>query len=90
LFEKSRHDCVGRDVARGTRPVLNDELLPCSFGQPLTNQSRMAQNEAFVLSDPEPRRVYAGAFAASSALYYRDKPTFEQVLGEIGTWADPL
>jgi hypothetical protein len=47
-------------------------------------------NEAFLLSDPETRKTYADAFAASSALYYGDKPTFDQVLGEIKTWADRL
>jgi hypothetical protein len=50
----------------------------------------IAQNEAFVLSDPETRKTYANAFAASSALYYGDKPTFDQVLGEIRTRADRL
>jgi hypothetical protein len=50
----------------------------------------IAQNEAFILSDPEKRKTYADAFASSSALYYGDKRTFDQVLGEIGTWADRL
>jgi hypothetical protein len=30
----------------------------------------IAENEAFILSDPETRKTYANAFAASSALYY--------------------
>jgi hypothetical protein len=50
----------------------------------------IAQNEAFILSDPETRKTYAEAFAASSALYYGDKPTFGQVLGEIEAWDDQL
>jgi len=48
------------------------------------------QNEAFNLSDPDTRETYANGFAASSALYYGDKPTFDQVRGEIRTWADRL
>ena len=50
----------------------------------------IAQNEAFILSDPETRKTYDKAYAASSALYYGDKPTFEQILKAIGTWADRL
>lgn len=50
----------------------------------------IAQNQAFILTDPETRKAYAKAFAESSALYYGDKPTFEQILKEIGTWIDRL
>jgi hypothetical protein len=50
----------------------------------------IAHNDAFLLSDPETRKTYADAFAASGALYYGDKPTFDQVLGEIGTWVETL
>lgn len=50
----------------------------------------IAQNQAFILADPETRKAYAKAFAESSALYCADKPTFEQILKEIGTWADRL
>jgi hypothetical protein len=50
----------------------------------------IAQNQAFILADPETRELYAKAFAESSALYYGDKPTFEQILQEIGIWIDRL
>lgn len=50
----------------------------------------IAQNQAFILADPETRKVYAKAFSESSALYYGDKPTFEEILKEIGTWVDRL
>jgi Nucleotidyl transferase AbiEii toxin, Type IV TA system len=50
----------------------------------------IAQNQAFILADPETRKAFAKAFAESSALYYADKPTFEQILKEIGTWIDRL
>lgn len=50
----------------------------------------IAQNQASVLDDAETRKAYTKAFAESSALYYGDKPTFEQVLKEIGTWIDRL
>jgi hypothetical protein len=50
----------------------------------------IAENQAFILSNPETRKSYAKAFAESTALYYGDKPTFEQILKEIGTWTDRL
>ena len=46
--------------------------------------------EAFVLSDPKTRALYARAFAESAALFYGEKPAFEQVLGRIGEWTDRL
>jgi len=50
----------------------------------------IAQNQAFIVSDPEVRKAYTKAFAESSALYYGDKPTFEQILGEISKSSDRL
>ena len=50
----------------------------------------IAQNQAFILADPATREAYAKAFAESSALYYGDKPTFDQILKEIGAWIDRL
>jgi hypothetical protein len=50
----------------------------------------IAQNQAFILADPETRKAYAQAFAESSALYYGDKPTFEQILKAIGSWINRL
>jgi hypothetical protein len=50
----------------------------------------IAENQAFILADPETRKTYADAFAESSALYYGDIPTLEQILAEIGKWIDRL
>jgi hypothetical protein len=50
----------------------------------------IAENPAFILADPETRDAYSKAFVESSALYYGDKPTFEQILAEIGKWIDRL
>jgi hypothetical protein len=50
----------------------------------------IAQNQAFILADPETRMSYAKAFAESTALYYGDKPTFEHILKEIGAHIDQL
>ena len=50
----------------------------------------IAQNEAFILSDPETRRTYERGYLAGSALYYGGKPTFDQILDEIDNWIDRL
>jgi|SRR5262252_2457851 len=50
----------------------------------------IAENEAFILSDPKTRKTYNEAFAASGALYYGTKPSFDQILGEIKKWIDRL
>ena len=49
----------------------------------------IAQNEAFILSDPETRKTYERAYAEAPP-YYGDKPTFDQMLKEIAAWADRL
>ena len=50
----------------------------------------IAHNEAFVLNDPKTRKAYEKAYEDTSALYYGDKPSFEQILKEIAAWADRL
>jgi hypothetical protein len=55
-----------------------------------SDNQNIAQNEAFILNDPETRSTYERAFAASGALYYGAKPSFDQILGEIKKWIDRL
>ena len=50
----------------------------------------ITKNEAFMLSDPDTRAAYQKAYDATSALYYGGKPTFDEVLKTIGTWASKL
>jgi len=50
----------------------------------------IAQNQAFILSDRGTRKLYEKAYADTSALYYGDKPTFDQILKEIGDWSNRL
>jgi hypothetical protein len=50
----------------------------------------IAQNEAFILSDEATRKAYAKAYEDTSALYYGDPPTFDQILKEIAVWRDRL
>ena len=43
----------------------------------------IAKNEAFILNDAETRKMYAGTYAKTSALYYGSKPTFDEILERI-------
>lgn len=54
------------------------------------DNQNIAENETFILSDAKTRASYASAYERGSALYYADKPSFEQILAEIGKWADRL
>jgi len=57
---------------------------------PRADNQNIAANEAFILSDPDTRKAYEQAFVASSALYYGDKPSFDQILKKIKAWKDRL
>jgi hypothetical protein len=54
------------------------------------DNQNIAQNEAFILSDPATRKAYEKAYDDTSALYYGDKPTFVQILKEIAAWKSRL
>jgi hypothetical protein len=57
---------------------------------PKADNQTITENEAFILSDPNTRALYKNAYADSSALYYTDKPTFEQILSAIEASAKRL
>jgi len=57
---------------------------------PKADNQDIAANEAFLLSDAQTRAAYAKAYAIGSALYYGDRPTFEQVLNEISASIERL
>lgn len=57
---------------------------------PKADNQNISENDAFILSEPKTRAVYAKAYADSTALYYKDKPTFDQILAEISKWSDRL
>jgi hypothetical protein len=54
------------------------------------DNQNISQNEAFLLSEQKTRAQYEKAYKDSSALYYKDKPTFEQILAEIKKWIGGL
>ena len=54
------------------------------------DNQNIAENEAFLLSHRETRKLYEHAFTDSTALYYGKKPTFQQVIERIADWIDRL
>jgi hypothetical protein len=50
----------------------------------------ITSNEAFVLKDTATRAAYERAYEETCALYYRDKPSFSEILDTIATWAKRL
>lgn len=50
----------------------------------------LTKNEAFILSDAETRTLYTEAYDNTAALYYRDRPSFEEILERIKTHAAKL
>ncbi len=57
---------------------------------PKADNAVIAENEAFVLSDAETRATLQKAYAASSALYFRGQPAFDDILAEIAIWVPKL
>jgi hypothetical protein len=51
---------------------------------------KIIENPAFTLSDPPTRALYEKAYDSTTALYYKPKPSLEQILEEIGRWAERL
>ena len=44
----------------------------------------LTRNAAFLLSDKQTRATYVAAFADTRALYYREQPSFDEILDRIG------
>ena len=45
----------------------------------------IAENEAFLLHDPQTKAAYSQAYKSTSALYYRTQPDFDEILAKIQT-----
>lgn len=50
----------------------------------------IAENEAFLLDNPDVRAQYAEAFKATRALYYKSQPEFDDILKEISKFIKSL
>lgn len=47
------------------------------------DEKDLSKNEAFIMSDPNTRRVYEEAYQRGAALYYAGQPSFEEILARI-------
>jgi hypothetical protein len=54
------------------------------------DNQNIKENEAFLLSNAETKALYADAYDRSSALYYGDQPSFEEILTKIQESIDKL
>ena len=50
----------------------------------------IAENEAFLLGNPDVRAQHTAAFKVTRALYYKSQPEFDGVLEEIKGWLEKL
>lgn len=57
---------------------------------PQRDEKVIAKNEAFFLRDEKTRKLYEDAYLATRALYYRDMPSFSEILDAIGEAAPRL
>lgn len=46
-------------------------------------QIPIAENEAFIISDEATRKLYQENYLATSALYYREQPSFDALLERV-------
>ena len=54
------------------------------------DEKDLTKNEAFILSDPDTRRLYAEAYQRGANLYYSGQPSFEDILARIGEFASRM
>ncbi len=54
------------------------------------DEKEIAKNEAFFLRDNDTRKLYEGAYARTRTLYYREMPSFAEILEKIEATADRL
>jgi predicted nucleotidyltransferase component of viral defense system len=54
------------------------------------DNQNIAENQAFIMTDPATRKLYSNAYTRTSALYHGKKPTFEEILRLLRAWADRL
>jgi len=55
---------------------------------PRVDNQNIAQNETFVLNDPQTRKTYERAYEETSALYYGGKPTFHDTSSAVAVLAE--
>lgn len=51
---------------------------------------KISENEAFLLNDAETQALYVKAYESTKSLYYRDRPSFPDILAAIRSDAERL
>lgn len=54
------------------------------------DNQNIAENEAFILSDPKTKNIYATAFSKTADLYYEGQPDFNEIIDIIHSHIDKL
>lgn len=54
------------------------------------DEKDLRRNQAFILADQTTRATYERAYVGTRALYYREQPSFEEVLKRLGQHLDRL
>jgi predicted nucleotidyltransferase component of viral defense system len=57
---------------------------------PSRDNTKINENEAFLLSDAKTYKLYQDAFSKSTNLYYKTQPTFEKIINKIKVHIDRL
>jgi hypothetical protein len=57
---------------------------------PKADNQILSENEAFLLRDAKTRAAYADAYARTPSLYYKGRPSFDEILTAIETWLPKL
>lgn len=57
---------------------------------PNADNQNISENEAFMLSDPEIRKIYEQEYYKTPRLYYKTQPAFDDILVRIHHWVDQL
>jgi hypothetical protein len=81
--------------------LLEDEGVKAFIGSPEYREHKadrfrggdepnLRKNEAFLLSDPATRRIYAEAYERTRALYYRHRPSLDAILARLDAHLDQL
>ncbi|WP_281034887.1 nucleotidyl transferase AbiEii/AbiGii toxin family protein [Mesorhizobium waimense] len=71
--------------------LLEDEGVKAFIGRFRGgDEPNLRRNEAFRLSDPATRQIYADAYERTRALYYRDRPSLDAILAQLDAHLDRL
>jgi hypothetical protein len=71
-------------------PFMLEQFLDGDRGFAAATIPSLPRMKAFFLRDTKTRGAFEKAYAETQSLYYRDQPTFSEILAEIGANAERL